>query len=381
MQYYDTGWIGVLFTTVLVFFILVNIARAKSNQNLYIRRIAGLNAIDEAIGRSTEMGRPVLMVPGLGDLNAISMQAVNIFAYVTKTAARFANPIRLCCGNAAVYTLAQEVIRDVYQSEGMIEQFQPDSVQFVSDRQFAFAAGVSGIILREQTAATFFMGEFFAESLIFAETANSIGAIQVASSTENTQTPFFIAACDYVLIGDEFYAASAYLTREPVLVGSLIGQDWAKLLVLFSILIGFIGNSADMARNQVSEVFAAEGPCEVLSSERPKVTDELLMYKWTTPKDRPAGEPVTDSPIYPSLEAYAAQRSQELGAEVTGGQEPSYINCVEGYWMEATVDERVYRDFLIIEDAGYKVIRRVEPREKLPKEEEPPTAPATGGSQ
>ena len=84
-----------------------------------------------------------------------------------------------------------------------------DSVQFVSDRQFAFAAGVSGIILREQTAATFFMGEFYAESLIFAETANSIGAIQVASSTENTQTPFFIAACDYVLIGDEFYAGRA----------------------------------------------------------------------------------------------------------------------------------------------------------------------------
>ena len=98
-------------------------------------------------------------------------------------------------------------------------------------------------IHREQTAATFFLGEFFAESLIFAETANSIGAIQVASSTENTQTPFFIAACDYVLIGDEFYAASAYLSREPVLVGSLVGQDWCKLLVAGSIIVGFAMNS------------------------------------------------------------------------------------------------------------------------------------------
>src|SRR5687767_14814231 len=133
MQYYDTGWIGVLFTTVLVFFVLFNIARAKSkaksSEGLYIRRIAGLNAIDESIGRATEMGKPVLMVPGLGDLNAISMQSINIFSYITKTAARFSNPIRLCCGNAAVYTLAQEVIRDTYQAEGMIEQMQPDSVQ------------------------------------------------------------------------------------------------------------------------------------------------------------------------------------------------------------------------------------------------------------
>lgn len=242
-QYRDTGWFGILFTYLLVAFILFNIRRAKGGKDLFIRRIAGLNAIDEAIGRATEMGRPVLMVPGLGQLNAISVQALNIFSYVAKTAARFANPIRVCCGDAAVYTVAQEIIRDTYQQEGMIERYDVDSVRFVSDRQFAFAAGVSGTILREQCAATFFMGEFFAESLIFAETANSVGAIQVASSTQLTQTPFFIAACDYVLIGDEFYAASAYLTRQPVLVGSLIGQDWAKVAVISLILVGALTGS------------------------------------------------------------------------------------------------------------------------------------------
>ena len=244
MQYHDTGIYQVVFVLLLVFFVLFNIQRAGTGKDIYIRRIAGLNAIDDAVGRATEMGKPVLMVPGLGDLNAISVQALNIFAHISKTAARFANPIRLCCGNAAVFAVAQEVIRDVYQSEGMPEKMDADSVTFVSDRQFAFAAGVSGIMLREQTAATFFMGEFFAESLIFAETANSIGAIQVASSTENTQTPFFIAACDYVLIGEEFYAASAYLTRKPVLVGSLVGQDWCKILIACFVIFGFLLESA-----------------------------------------------------------------------------------------------------------------------------------------
>lgn len=249
-QYYDTGWVMMLFTLVIVGLIAFNILRATaSTKELYIRRIAGLNAIDEAIGRSTEMGKPVLMVPGLGDLNAISVQALNIFAYVTRTAARFANPIRLCCGSAAVYTVAQEIIKDVYQNEGVPERYDTDSVRFLSDRQFAFAAAVSGTILREQTAACFFMGEFFAESLIFAETANSIGAIQVASSTEITQTPFFIAACDYVLIGEEFYAASAYLNRQPVLVGSLVGQDWSKLAIIMFVLVGVLINSAQRPQN------------------------------------------------------------------------------------------------------------------------------------
>jgi len=258
-QYLGTGWFAELFTFALVVLIIGNIIRAntgaKKGKDVYIRRIAGLNAIDEAVGRATEMGRPVVMVPGLSDpVNAIVVQALNIFSYVTRVAARFSNPILVCCASASVYTLAQEVIRDVYQQEGAIDRYDQDSVRFISDRQFAFAAGVSGILLREQAAATFFLGEFYAESLILAETANSIGAIQVASSTESTQTPFFIAACDYVLIGDEFYAASAYLTRQPVLVGSLVGQDWCKMLVICSVLLGALVNSAQLRGNVTTEL-------------------------------------------------------------------------------------------------------------------------------
>jgi hypothetical protein len=310
-QYRDNGWFGVLFTYLIVAFVLANIVRAhrgaKKGSDLFIRRIAGLTAIDEAIGRSTEMGRPVLMVPGLAPLDAIAVQALNIFAYVAKTAARFATPIRICCGDAAVYTVAQEIIRDTYQQEGLGDRYDVDSVRFVSDRQFAFAAGVSGTILREQVAATFFMGAFFAESLIFAETANSVGAIQVASSTQLTQTPFFIAACDYVLIGDEFYAASAYLTRQPVLVGSLIGQDWSKILVGATVILGVLVGSFQMgifSQNKltkekkaiekkygdttVAEADMVDVKDKVFGSERPvKKTDTFvyLLLKPTVPGD------------------------------------------------------------------------------------------------
>jgi hypothetical protein len=256
-QYLDTGWVAMAFTLLLCIFILLNIKRAGKGKDLFIRRIAGLNAIDEAVGRATEMGKPVLMVPGLSDtVNAIVVQALNIFSYVSRIAARFGNPILVCCYSAPIFTVGQEVIRDVYNQEGLADKFDPDSVRFISDRQFAFAAGVSGLLLREQAAATFFMGEFYAESLIFAETANSIGAIQIASSTESTQTPFFIAACDYVLIGDEFYAASAYLTRQPVLVGSLVGQDWCKLTVVATVLIGVVMNTIEFGpfgHKQISE--------------------------------------------------------------------------------------------------------------------------------
>ena len=292
MQYYDTGWISILIVLMFVGFVLYNIWRARTKgDKVYVRRIAGLNAIDEAIGRATEMGRPVLMVPGLGALDAIAVQAINIFGHVSATAARFATPIRLCCGDAAVYTVAQEVISEVYQREGLSDRYDQDSVRFISDRQFAFATGVSGLIHREKVAAAFLLGTFYAEALIFAETANSIGAIQVAGSTSNTQTPFFIAACDYVLIGDEFYAASAYLSREPVLTGALVGQDWIKMTMMGMVLVGAISNSVERATQKaVEEQVETVTPTTPTAGNSPGTTVTYEMKPLSEPRTKRPNE-------------------------------------------------------------------------------------------
>ena len=84
------------------------------------------------------------------------------------------------------------------------------------------------------------MGKFYAESLILAETGNSIGAIQIAGTASPTQIPFFVTACDYTLIGEEFFAASAYLSEKPELVGGVKGQDMIKLVIIALIVGGVL---------------------------------------------------------------------------------------------------------------------------------------------
>ncbi|MER3413077.1 MAG: hypothetical protein C4341_02335 [Armatimonadota bacterium] len=255
LQYQKWGWLLVITTVAVVGYILwgIFLARRKAG-SVTIRRIAGLDQIDEAVGRATETARPVLMVPGLsGALDGIAVQALTIFASIIRTAARFATPIRLLNYHPAVFAVAQEIAKDVYQTEGVPDRYDVDSVRFVSDRQFAFAAAVAGTIRRDQVAAAFYMGDFFAESLIMAENANMVGAIQVAATTQFTQTPFFIAACDYVLLGDEFYAASAYLGREPVLLGSLVGADWAKLTFMGFAVVALIVHSFQSIRPLTDE--------------------------------------------------------------------------------------------------------------------------------
>jgi len=66
------------------------------------------------------------------------------------------------------------------------------------------------------------------------------GAIQIAGTDAVSQLPFFIAACDYTLIGEELYAASAYLSRAPLLLGSLKSQDWMKVIVVLCIVLGIV---------------------------------------------------------------------------------------------------------------------------------------------
>jgi len=49
-----------------------------------------------------------------------------------------------------------------------------------------------------------------------------------------------VAACDYSLIGEEIYAAGAYLSKDPVQVGSVAGQDVGKAIALVLIVVGIL---------------------------------------------------------------------------------------------------------------------------------------------
>ncbi|MFQ5869923.1 MAG: DUF6754 domain-containing protein, partial [Candidatus Zixiibacteriota bacterium] len=91
---------------------------------------------------------------------------------------------------------------------------------------------VCGLMIREQTATNFYMGIFHAESLILAETGAITGAIQISGTDQLAQLPFFVAATDYTLIGEELYAASGYLSKEALLLGPVKAQDYAKVILL-----------------------------------------------------------------------------------------------------------------------------------------------------
>ena len=230
------AFMGVFYLLVLFF-----MERARTGHKPFVRRLPGIDAIEEAIGRATEMGRPVLYVPGIQDIDDIQTVAgLVILESVAKLTARYETPIRVPVAYPIPFTIAQEMVKSGYLHAGRPEAYDPDSVQFVSPEQFAYVAKLTGIMLRDRPAAHIFMGSFYAESLMLAETGFSTGAIQVAGTANVHQLPFFVVACDYTLIGEELFAASAYLSGEARLVGGLKGADLLKLLAIVAILVGCV---------------------------------------------------------------------------------------------------------------------------------------------
>ena len=215
------------------------IVLARRGMPMRIRKIAGLAAVDEAVGRATEMGRSILYINGIQDMDDLQTVAgVTVLGHVAKTAAEYDAKIEVPTARSLVMTAARESVQSSYFSAGRPDAYNPDLIYYVTDEQFGFVAYVSGMMTREKPAACFYMGSFFAESLILAETGNSVGAIQIAGTANPSQLPFFVAACDYTLIGEEFFAASAYLSGQPDQLGSLKGQDVGKILVGIVIIIG-----------------------------------------------------------------------------------------------------------------------------------------------
>ena len=239
-QWFDGGRFYLLLVVVIfggsvVYFI----KRASSGVDLKVRKIAGLEAVDEAVGRATEMGRPVLYVPGIQDMNEIqTIASMTILARVSRTAAEYDVKVEVPTSRSLVMTTAREIVEAAFMEAGRPDAYNRDLIYYVTDEQFGFVAYLSGLMVREKPAACFYLGAFFAESLILAETGNSIGAIQIAGTAMPAQLPFFVAACDYTLIGEEFFAASAYLSGSPEELGSLKGQDVGKVLVGIVLVVG-----------------------------------------------------------------------------------------------------------------------------------------------
>ena len=258
----DQRWTGIIYRTTARAErgVVYRIRTTKKEQLPQIRPIAGLEAIDEAIGRATELGRPIHYSLGYGSLTADTapqtLAGVAVLADVARRVSAQKTELLVTVMQADVFPLAEETVRQAYVETGSIESYRADFVQFISPEQFAYAIGAMGLMQRKQVAANLMIGPFMAESLLLSEVGSALGAIQVGGTATTHQIPFFVAACDYTLLGDELFAAGAYLSEDPVGLGSIVGQDVGKAIAVVLIAL-VLASTAGSDFNGANETIAA----------------------------------------------------------------------------------------------------------------------------
>jgi len=232
--------LGIIFFAVLLY-------ATKYLKGRTIRTIEGLDAIEEAVGRAVEMGRPVHDCPGGGGFDSQYAQqtiaAIGIIGYVAKLCASRGADLKVSVNVAHTLPAVEEMVRTSYLSEGQIEQYSPEMVRFLPDQTSLFSYCM-GMFEREKIAANIMVGAYFWEAIVLAEHGGSVGAMQIGGTARQSQLPAFVASCDYLIIGDEMFAANAYITQDEEQISNIAGQDIVRIMIIAIMILGTLASLA-----------------------------------------------------------------------------------------------------------------------------------------
>jgi hypothetical protein len=247
----ETGKIGVLIVMMTVLTIIFVPIYLTQNKKLKpqdkLLRLSCLDAIDETIGRAAEMGRPIMYGLGAyaylrqGDA-ATTMAGLDILSYVAKKAARSETPLVSCTGQSESFASMIDVIEEAYKSEGRADLFDAKNCYWWSDAWTQYYIGVTGLLFDTQPATVIFAGNVSWEAAQLSVDVHEMGAILICGTGRigSGNQALMAAGSDYHIIVEELFAASAYLSRDPIECSMIMAQDYNKLLEIGFILLGIV---------------------------------------------------------------------------------------------------------------------------------------------
>ena len=221
------------------------VSRAKAGKLPRVRTLPAVEAMEEAVGRAAEMGRPISYTPGLSGSIASSqgpqlLANISILGYVAEMCAERGVPIIYTCCIADCLPLVEETLRTSYMRMGKLDDLKLEYTMRYQPGQATMCNNILGSFQRERPAAFFMLGGLYYESVVIGEGANTIGAFSIGGTANTHQLPFIVATCDYTLLGEELFAASTALSEDKTVLGTLEGEDYFKFILLALIILGLI---------------------------------------------------------------------------------------------------------------------------------------------
>jgi len=237
---------GLLLTIVYAVILYIAIQRAEKGVTPFIRKIPALDAIEEAVGRSVELGKPTFFTIGGASMGGTwtggTLAAISMARYTADICSRKGS--KMWTGTSII---DQVPLIDEAMRIGFLEGGDPEAYNYETDikwfpNQMAYIAGCAGLYARSPPASQILLGSYMAECLAMCEVARRGGAFLIGGTDYRPYMPYMIAICDYALIGEEIFIASAYVSEDLALKNTIWAEDIAKAVMIVLTVIGALSN-------------------------------------------------------------------------------------------------------------------------------------------
>ena len=236
------GAIGFLliFIVAIYYFTL----RVRSGWAPTLRRIRAFDTLKGLSGRAVEAGRDLHLSLGMGSLvnetTSDSLAGLAVLDYLAEQAATTGVSPTISMADPTVMLFAQNALRTAHADDPNRTEETYRHVRWIAPQPAAYAAGVMNLLNIDQVEANVMVGNFGDEYLLMGETAARRGIAHVGGTSNPNVLPFIYASAQETILGEEIYAAGAYLQRRPAHIGSLAAQDMLRWLVALFILGGIV---------------------------------------------------------------------------------------------------------------------------------------------
>ncbi len=224
--------------------LLVLLSLRKGTRTPKLRVIPALRRLYRAVGLSVEDGTRLLMSLGPGDLitqnGAPALTGFALLRHLTTRTSLSDRPPVAVAGDASLALLAQDTMEASYRTAGAAEFYQPTSGRVAGLTPFSSIAGTMPIVRDENVSAAVLMGHFGVEAALLADAAERGNTLVVGSSDDLASTAALYASATEVLIGEELFAAGAYLEGSPARVATLTVQDILRSAIIVGLLVGAV---------------------------------------------------------------------------------------------------------------------------------------------
>ena len=210
------------------------------------RPLPALDELNAALARAAETGKPIHLSPGAGALHGTavdpeSLAGLVLAQRVAAAAAGRGATIMASSGDAVSHLALRGMIRVACRDAGYSEDFQPDSIHLYADHDpLAFAAGLGNRYVSETMEASVTVGAFGEAYLLAGEQGRQHQIPQVAGTTNPTSLAAALLTANGTLLGEEIYAAEAYIAPTPLGIARLLTHDAIRFLLITIIVVGLI---------------------------------------------------------------------------------------------------------------------------------------------